>query len=88
MNKYLIIDKNTMSRESIASLIYEYDEHSLINESESIQNACELTEHCQLIDIVIVNPDLYYMNQTDYINDLRDSFPRFKISRVFPPDRA
>ena len=70
MKKYLIIDKFTISRESIASLIYEIESDSVVYEASSIQEAKNLIEFYKSIDYIIFNPTYSQIKDGDYMTQL------------------
>ena len=71
MKKYLIIDKNTMSRESIASLIYQIEEESVVYEAESLNEANSISNFYKAIDIVVFNPGHHKDSQSSRLQSLK-----------------
>ena len=83
MNKYLIIDRNTLSRESLRSLIYELDGDSIVYEAESLEHAFNLNIDQPTIEFVIFNPiDEFdnYFSYLDNLNRLSDKSRKLLIS--------
>ena len=73
MKKYLIIDKNTMSRESISSLIYQIEEQSVVHEAEGLEDANSINNYYESIDTIIFNPGDRKENQINNLKTLKDS---------------
>ena len=70
MNKYLIIDKFTISRESLCSLIRDLDKNSHIIEASTIKQAKSLALQHGLIDYIIFNPTYLQHKSNKYMREL------------------
>ena len=79
MKTYLIVDKNTMSRESITSLIYQIDEESVVHEAENLKNVDSISDYYWSIDTVIYNPGNRKENQ---LNNLRTLISLLKTPKI------
>ncbi len=86
MNKYLIIDKNTISREAISSIVYSIDEDSLVYEAETINQISHTNQYYKSISFVIINAGTEQRNIRDDIGSINKIIPNVKFLLIIDTD--
>ena len=79
MNNFLVIDRNTLSRESIVNIIYCIENESVVYESESLEQTDSFSTNFGENDIVIFHPEAPQENYADQITSVCRSFSKSKI---------
>ena len=79
MQNYIIIDKYTISRESIAALIYESEDDCLVYETAAIDEAISTIKLNTSIKFIIYNPNCNLDDAFDSIRELKKINPSVKL---------
>ena len=78
MKKLLIIDNNTLSRESIVNIIYCIENESVVYESESLEHTADINITFSQDDIVVFNHVYQQQESLELLNRLIKRFPDSK----------
>ena len=79
MKTYLIIDKFTISRESLCSLISEIKDDCIVYQAGTVDEAKNIIQKNGQIDFLIFNPAYLQLDSNEYIRQLRDLNPQARI---------
>ena len=78
MRKLLIIDNNTLSRESIVNIVYCIENETVVYEAEILEHASSLNVTFNSEDIVVFKDVYHQQDQYDDFNKLNHQFPLTK----------
>lgn len=79
MRKLLIIDNNTLSRESIVNIIYCIENDSVVYEAESLEHTHNINVSFEQDDIIVFTHIYQQRENLDYLIKLQALFPLAKI---------
>ena len=79
MKTYLIIDKFTISRETLCSLIHETNSDCIVHQANTIDEAEITIEKNGQVDCIIFNPTYLQFESNVYIKQLKRLSPQAKI---------
>ena len=78
MKKLLIIDNNTLSRESIVNIIYCIESDSVVYEAESLEHTANINVNFEEEDIIVFNHYYQPRSSFDHLENLKKQFPHAK----------
>ena len=79
MKTYLIIDKFTISRETLCSLIRQTNNNSTVYQANTIENAKSVIAQKSQIDFLIFNPTYMKLDSYEYMHRLNRISPQAKV---------
>lgn len=79
MKTYLVIDKFTISRELLSSLVCETNNNPTLYQAKSIGESLACIDHNGQIDFLIYNPTFIQLDSNDYLKRLKQLNPTARI---------